>query len=87
MQIFRSISPRLAKTMLAAPPEQAPPPTLDDMGRAALAFVQRFDMRRVLGDFEKELMALAAEAGQGAGAMQDAAAVAGGGPGAVGKPR
>jgi hypothetical protein len=48
--------------MLAAPSDKpVTSPELEAMGQAALSFVQRFDMRRVLGDFEKELRELAAE--------------------------
>lgn len=44
---------------LTSPPDACP--SLDDMGQAALDFVQRFDMQRVLGAFDRELRELAGE--------------------------
>lgn len=51
---------RLANSSLAESPPPEPCPTNEEMGQAALDFVRRFDLKIVLGDFERELRELAA---------------------------
>jgi hypothetical protein len=59
------MNPYVANSFLADSPPTDSCPSNDEMGEAALDFVQRFDLQVVLRNFEKELRELAVGQAQG----------------------